>query len=326
MSVLRRWTPLIVGLGLIVPGPRAADAQGSGADSLRMSWTAPGDDGTTGTATRFEMRISTTPITAANWNGAALVPGMPTPGPSGTAEQVMVHGLSRDTTYYLALRSVDDVGNWSALSNVARWDWSQNSVPPAAPTGLTAAQEGAKTQLQWNPNHESNLAGYSVYRATAVGGPWQKLNAALVLAAEFLDSNLPANITTLWYEASALNTAGIEGPPSSAVRVDLTTVVLTPPTWAVSAAFPNPSTSTQTVCIPIAVPSAGAGNAALDILDEGGRLVRHLLLAGATPCAAGGVVWDGRNDAGRSVTPGVYSALLIAAGEPRAQTRLVRQP
>jgi len=323
VSVIRRLTPLIVGLALLAPG--AVRAQGGGSDSLRMSWTAPGDDGDVGTATRYEMRISTAPITAVNWTSAAVVPGLPTPRPSGTRQQTMVRGLSADTTYYLALRSVDDVGNWSALSNVVRWDWVQNGVPPAPPTGLTAAQDGAMVLLSWNPNHEPNLAGYSVYRATAAGGPYEKLNAALVLATEFLDSHLPTGTTTLWYEASASNAEGNESPPSAAVRMDIT-LVPSPPTWTVSAAFPNPSRSTQMVCIPLVVPAAEVGSAALDILDAAGHRVRHLALAGATSCGGGGVVWDGRNDAGRSVTPGVYSVRLFAAGEPRNQIRLVREP
>src|SRR5436190_7632101 len=162
MSMLRRWTPLIVGLGLLALGPRPARAQGGGGDSLGMSSTAPGDDGTVGVATRYEMRISTMPITPADWTGAAPVAGLPTPRPSGTRQETMVHGLSPDTTYSFALRSVDDVGNWSALSNVVRWDWSQDAVPPAPPTGLTAQEDGARVQLRWNPNREANLAGYSV--------------------------------------------------------------------------------------------------------------------------------------------------------------------
>ncbi len=35
--------------------------------SVDLSWTAPGDDGATGTATTYDVRYSTSTITAGNW-------------------------------------------------------------------------------------------------------------------------------------------------------------------------------------------------------------------------------------------------------------------
>ena len=321
----RPWMPPILALALLVPGPGPAGAQGGGADSVHVAWTAPGDDGNVGTATRYELRVSNAPITLGNWSGAALVPGLPLPQPSGTRQQTMVHGLSPDTTYYLAIRAVDDVGNWSGLSNVVRWDWTPGTGPPAPPAGLTAVREDPNVRLSWSPNHEPNLLGYTVYRATSLGGPYAKLNSALVVGTGYLDPSLPPGATTLWYELTATNSAGNEGAPSTSVRVDLGPSALAT-TWNVQPGYPNPSASSQPVCIPVTSPTTGTGAAALDIVDAGGRRVRHLALAGAAVCAAGGVLWDGRNDAGFTVAPGVYSVRLTVDGEPRSQTRLVRQP
>lgn len=312
---------------LIAIAAGGAQAQSSW-NSIAVSWTTPGDDSLTGLASQFDLRYSLSPINAANFASATRWTSMPTPAAPGTRQGVTVTGLAPSTTYYFAIKTADEVPNWSLISNVI--SRATTAVPdsgaPAPPTGLTAAQSGASVQLHWNANREPNLAGYSVYRATAAGGPLQKLNAALIVATGFLDSNLPANATTLWYEASASNTSGLESPTSAAVRIDLASAQPTA-TWSVSAGYPNPSASSQAVCIPITIPAAGPGNAVVDILDEAGHLVRHLALAGATTCSAGGgVTWDGRNDAGRSVVPGVYSVLLIAAGEPRGQTRLVREP
>jgi hypothetical protein len=318
------WMPPIVALALLVPGPRPARAQGAGADSVRVSWTAPGDDGNVGTATLYELRISTAPITPANWSSVPVVPGLPLPRPSGTHQQTTVRGLSSDTTYYFAIRTEDDAGNWSGLSNVVRWDWTPATAPPAPPTGLTAVRDDPNVRLSWSPNHESDLAGYSVYRATAAGGPYAKLNAALVLTTGFLDSSVPSGVAAVWYQVTATNTGGSESAPAT-VRVDLSPAKPLA-TWTVLPGYPNPSPSSQPVCIPVTTPTTAAGDAALDILDAGGRRVRHLALAGAAACAAGGVLWDGRNDAGFSVAPGVYSVRLTVDGEPRSQTRLVRQP
>ncbi len=49
------------------------------ANDVTLTWTATGDDGTTGTATAYEIRYSTNPIDAGNWATATLVNTVPTP-------------------------------------------------------------------------------------------------------------------------------------------------------------------------------------------------------------------------------------------------------
>src|SRR6185436_9100101 len=69
-----------------------------------------------GTATRYEMRVSTSLITEANFANAALVPGVPQPAPTGTVQTYLISGLKADTPYYVALRATDDAGNLSSLA------------------------------------------------------------------------------------------------------------------------------------------------------------------------------------------------------------------
>jgi hypothetical protein len=88
------------------------------ADSVALTWTAPGDDGNVGTATTYDIRYSTSPITETNWSSATQVTGEPTPKPAGSTETFTVTGLSLGTTYYFALKTADEVPNWSGLSNV----------------------------------------------------------------------------------------------------------------------------------------------------------------------------------------------------------------
>ena len=113
---------LVVALTLTL-GPAPAGAQGGAADTVVLAWTAPGDDGDVGTATQYEMRMSGSPIDDANWSGAAPVSGLPSPLVAGTRQSVVVPGLTRGTIYYFAIRSADESGNWSGISNVLRWDW-----------------------------------------------------------------------------------------------------------------------------------------------------------------------------------------------------------
>ena len=55
----------------------------SGSDDgyVNLKWTAPGDDGSTGTAASYDIRYSTSTIDDGNWASATQVAGEPTPAP-----------------------------------------------------------------------------------------------------------------------------------------------------------------------------------------------------------------------------------------------------
>ena len=104
--------------------------------SATLAWSAVGDDSLTGTATSYDIRYSTSPITAANFASATPVSGAPAPAAPGTAQSVVVHALARETTYYFAARVADEAGNASALSNVASTT-TTDTLAPAAINNLT---------------------------------------------------------------------------------------------------------------------------------------------------------------------------------------------
>ncbi|MBO9608053.1 MAG: fibronectin type III domain-containing protein [Paenibacillaceae bacterium] len=97
--------------------------------SVQLTWTSPGDDGTTGTAAAYDIRYSTSAITSGNWASATQASGEPAPAAAGTSQSMTVSGLSASTTYYFALKTRDEVPNESALSNVPS---ATTSAPPAA--------------------------------------------------------------------------------------------------------------------------------------------------------------------------------------------------
>ncbi len=113
------------------PALLAVTTSASTDSSVTLQWTATGDDSLTGTATAYDVRWSTTPITAANWAGATQATGEPVPGAPGTSQNYTVRGLSRQVTYYFAVRIADEAGNTSALSNVVSVT-TPDSAPPAA--------------------------------------------------------------------------------------------------------------------------------------------------------------------------------------------------
>ena len=82
-----------------------------------LAWTAPGDDGTSGTASSYDLRYSGSALGAANWNAATPATGEPDPAAAGTGQTAIVDTGS-DADAYFALKTGDEAANWSGLSNV----------------------------------------------------------------------------------------------------------------------------------------------------------------------------------------------------------------
>ncbi len=87
--------------------------------SITLSWTAPGDDGSTGTATEYDIRYSTLPIvTPDDWAEAIQIVDEPYPLEAGNGQSYTVGSLSPETSYYFAIKTRDEVSNESLISNV----------------------------------------------------------------------------------------------------------------------------------------------------------------------------------------------------------------
>jgi len=100
---------------------------GSGTGEIDLSWIAPGDDGTTGTAQVYDIRYATIAVqspassttTFINSNSVSDFINIPDPQSAGTYESVTVSSLTGGVTYYFAIRSSDEQPNVSGLSNQA---------------------------------------------------------------------------------------------------------------------------------------------------------------------------------------------------------------
>jgi len=101
---------------------------------LLLSWTAPGDDGTTGRAARYDIRMSTLPFSpvSSRWAEAVRLQA-PEPKEAGQLEKLTIAPLPADRRLYLALRAEDDAGNPSPLSNVVATDVNHPPTPDAGP-------------------------------------------------------------------------------------------------------------------------------------------------------------------------------------------------
>jgi hypothetical protein len=94
----------------------AADSVGSFA--VFLSFTSPGDDSLTGTATAYDVRYADGELSDAGWSSAVKVTPVPVPSVAGSAEVITVRGLKPGRTYSFGLKVSDERPNTSALSNI----------------------------------------------------------------------------------------------------------------------------------------------------------------------------------------------------------------
>lgn len=131
------------------------------ASTATLRWTAPGDDGATGTATSYAVRYRTnSPIVSdADWAASTSASGVPTPSVAGSVEGMVVTGLLSDRTYYFALRATDDVGNTSGTSN-SPFGITPDVTAPGQVTTLSAPSATATSvTLRWTAVGDDGSTG-----------------------------------------------------------------------------------------------------------------------------------------------------------------------
>jgi len=86
---------------------------------IDLRWTAPGDDGMSGTAQAYELRyrVGAEIEDEGDWNAASPAGGLPEPAAAGSIQQFRLSGLQPGTGYGVALRASDEAGNVAGLSN-----------------------------------------------------------------------------------------------------------------------------------------------------------------------------------------------------------------
>ncbi len=141
-----------------------------GTTAARLQWRSSGDDGGVGTAYLYELHYSTSPITPANFDKATRAINLPAPAAPGTLQSLTVGGLSPNTTYYFALRSLDDAGNQSSLTY-----FLAQTLPLA--TKLSDDAEGtpkfaANPGTTWAVTTEQSHSGTHAY-SDSPGGNYQ---------------------------------------------------------------------------------------------------------------------------------------------------------
>jgi hypothetical protein len=293
--------------------------------SLTLGWTAPGDDGSTGTAAQYDIRYSTSPITTSNWASATQVLNEPAPKTAGSAETFTVTGLNASTMYYFAIKTADEVPNWSALSNVANAQTAGDQIPPAAINDLqaSAGESEGEVYLSWTAPGDDGTAG-------TVAAYEIRYSQGLITAGNFDSANLwttpptpvsggrPQSATLTGLERGKVYSVAIRSwddylNPSPLSNVDTGvakySLVLDvddrggalPTDFDLAQNYPNPFNPTTSIEYSVAKNTS----VTISIYNIQGQLTNTLV---SETQAAGNYVatWDGTDGGGNHVASGVY--------------------
>ncbi len=113
--------------------------------SVKLTWTAPGDDGTEGRAATYVLKFGPDPVV--DWDSAAVYSLPLSPAPAGTLETVTLPMPDPDRLYGFAIAAQDEAGNLGVFTNtsVARSqfaDDNHNGVPDQLEAVLNNAGQG----------------------------------------------------------------------------------------------------------------------------------------------------------------------------------------
>lgn len=184
---------LIKGTGTLPPSAPSGLNASAGNAQVALTWNASSG------ATSYNLKRSTTSggpyttlaanLTATSYNDTSTVNG---------------------TTYYYVVSAVNAAGESANSAQVSATP--QATVPPVAPSNLTASSGKAKITLRWKQSTSPNLAFNRVYRANTSSGPFT-LVAEMAPRTSYNDP-VPSGATR-FYVVTAVNASGQESPFSN---------------------------------------------------------------------------------------------------------------
>lgn len=138
-----------------------------------------------------------------------------------TSAEVLQLSVRPNITYEVKLRAVDQAGNMSVFGGVVSHTTARDTIPPAAPIGLTIRGGLESIWLSWVANTESDLSHYDLYESASDVTPLPSAAAShTTVANNFVRAGLDME-TTLNFWVRAVDTSGNKSPWSA--RVEETT-------------------------------------------------------------------------------------------------------
>jgi len=113
-----------------------------GSQFVRLTWTSIELGNIPSMPNYYDIRYSTTPINAGNFNNAVKVNDQLVTSPPGTVEAYSITGLEEETHYYFAIKIVNSAGDLNGLSNVVSATTNTTALPDYVINDLQGPTEG----------------------------------------------------------------------------------------------------------------------------------------------------------------------------------------
>jgi len=186
---------------------------------IELSWTSPGDDGWNNnfdSGSTFDIRLSTvesqspaiSTSTFASCSSVSEFSPIPTPVTALWPYSMTITGLTPGVTYYFAMKTADEVPNWSGLSNGAT-TWAQvDNIAPEAVTTLSALTGTYPGEIElswtspgddgWNNNFDSGST-FDI-RLSTVESQSPAISTSTFASCSSVSefSPIPTPVTALW--------------------------------------------------------------------------------------------------------------------------------
>ena len=186
---------------------------------IKLTWTSPGDDGWNNdfdSGSQFDIRYSTvdsqspaiSTTTFANCSLVSEFSPIPEPVTALWPYSMIVTGLTPGATYYFAMKTRDEVPNWSDLSNGAT-TWAQvDDIAPEAITTLSGLTWTAEGEIKltwtspgddgWNNDFDSGSEFDIRYSTIANQSPAKSTTTFEACSSVSEFSPIPTPVTALW--------------------------------------------------------------------------------------------------------------------------------
>lgn len=138
--------------------------------SVRLSWLAPGLDGSGLPFVEYELRVGPEPFDELNFDFVGERYEIPPPGAPGQRERVDVEGLTPGTTVYAALVARNEFGGPRFIGAVGPLELDFDATPAIAPVAPNDGENGLGYQ---SAAGDFNADGYN---DVAVSAPFKSVN------------------------------------------------------------------------------------------------------------------------------------------------------
>ena len=117
-------------------------------------------------------------------------------------------GLANDVSYFYVVRALENERPpWhESLDSHEATAIPTHTTPPSRPRNLSFAEGPEGVRLLWDPNPESDLLGYFVYRSLHPQAGYVRLNATLLTTITYVDKTISPH-TTYYYVVSAVDSS-----------------------------------------------------------------------------------------------------------------------